>query len=102
MMTSPLRAFTGTPLTSILTSSSLNTALLSGSPRLRFDDALAAVIDHVFELMAEVLEETLHRPGSRIAESANGVSFDAVCHIEQQIQILAPRLPGHHPADGAI
>ena len=61
-------------------------------PRL-VDDAAAAVIDHVFELVPVVLEEALHRPGRRIAERADGVAFDAVGDVEQQVQLLAPRRP---------
>src|SRR5579862_5551029 len=102
MMASPLRAFIGTPLTSILTSSSLKAPLPSGRPRLRLDYARTAVIDHVFELVAEVLEEALHRPGRGIAEGADGMSFDVVGDIEQHAELLAPALPVHDAFDGAI
>ena len=57
--------------------------------RARIDDRAALVLDHVFELVPEMLEETLHRPRGRIAERADRVALDAVRDIEQQSQILA-------------
>ena len=59
----------------------------------RFSTMLrAAVVDHVLELVTEVLQEALHRPRGGIAERADGVAFDAVRHIEQQAQLFAARL----------
>ena len=62
-------------------------------PRARgVDDAASAVIDHVFELVAEMLEEALHRPGRRITQAADRVALDAVGDIEQQVQVLRAAL----------
>src|SRR6185295_12917309 len=75
------------------------------SRRLRsevLDDAPAAVVDHVLELVPEVLEEALHRPRRRIAERADGVTFDAIRHIEQQAQLLAPALAGDDALQQAV
>ena len=82
----PLRAFSGTPLTSILTRSSLIVAPLCRRRRQPFDDRTALMLDHVLKLMPEVLQETLHRPRGRIAQRANGVALDAVGDIEQQVR----------------
>src|SRR5665213_3711872 len=100
MMTSPLRAFIGTPFTSMLTNSSLM-RMRSRGLRLRGGDALSTVIDHVLEFMAEVLQEALHRPGRGIAQPADGMALDAVGDIQQQRQILAARLPLQHAVEGA-
>ena len=54
----------------------------------RINNRLPAVLDHVLELMPEVLQETLHRPGCRIAKRADGMPLNLVGHVEQQIQVL--------------
>src|SRR5215213_7523008 len=95
MIISPLCALTGTPFTSMLTRSSLMRWRPCLSCRLRsqlLHDAPSAVIHHVLELMPVMLEETLHRPGGGITESADGVPFDSIGHVQQQIQLVAPRL----------
>src|SRR5438552_16696047 len=96
----PLRALSGTPLTSMLTVSSAMT--LSRHRRLRgigrarrgrpVHQRAALVLDHVFEFVAEVLQEALHRPSGGIAQRANGMALDSIRHIEQQSQVLAPAL----------
>src|SRR5579864_4057343 len=55
------------------------------------------MVDHVFELVPEVLECTLHRPRRSIAKAADGVTFDPPCDIEQQSELLAARLAGENP-----
>src|ERR1700759_5275623 len=93
----PLRAFSATPLTSILTVSSA--IRLSRDGRLAaqvggaLHDGATLVLDHVLKFRPEMLQETLHRPGRRIAQRTDRVPFDAIGHIEQQAQILAPALP---------
>src|SRR6202158_2189615 len=52
--------------------------------------------------MAEMLEETLHRPGRGVAEPADGVTFDAIGQVEQQIQLLAPCLPVENALERAV
>src|SRR5512138_3463040 len=97
----PLRATTGTPLTSMLTVLSL---ISSSSGRVveLLDDAAPAVVDHVLELVAEVLEEALHRPRGGVAERADGVALDAARDVDQQLQVVPVALPGHDPADHAV
>src|SRR5690348_9845379 len=95
MIISPLRALTGLPLISTLTNSSA--MLCRPRSELVRDDAAAAVIDHVLELVAEMLEEALHRPGRGIAERADGVPFDTVGDIDEERELLAPRLAGEDP-----
>src|SRR5580700_3950547 len=100
MIISPFFASTGTPSTSMLTTSSVMYPSRGASGRARSQllghQALAAVIDHVLELVAVVLQETLHRPRRGVTEGADGVPFDAVGDVEQQPQILAPRFAGQH------
>src|SRR6185437_8920344 len=100
MIISPLGALTGTPLTSTLT----NSSAISGRPRseLVLHDAAAAVVDHVLEFMAIVLQEALHRPGGCVSERADGVAFDAIRHVQEESQLLASRLAGQHPFEEAV
>src|SRR5690348_9363472 len=66
------------------------------------DNAAATVVDHVFELVAEVLEEALHRPRGGVAERADGVALDAARDVDQQLQVVLVALPRHDPADHAV
>src|SRR6185312_656361 len=96
MIISPLGAFIGTPFTSMLTKSSLICSC-RGEPRcgaepLCLDDAAAAVIDHVFELVAVVLDEALHRPRCSVPERTDRVPFDVVCDIDEHCHVLAAPL----------
>src|SRR5215469_9135465 len=107
MTVSPLCACTGTPSTTILTrSSAMSVSVGARSGGLRpwglGHEAASAVVDHVLELVTVMLEEALHRPGGGIAERADGVSLDVVRHIEQEPQLLAPRLPGEHAPEHAV
>src|SRR5579871_3239855 len=109
MSMSPFFALTATPSISMLTRSSAMNAVFRavcrlGRPRAQGlgDDAPAAVIDHVLELVPVVLEEALHRPCRRVPEGADGVSLDAVRDIEQQAQLVAARLAGQHPLEQAV
>src|SRR5579883_3392041 len=118
MIISPLRAFIGTPFTSMLT----NSSVMPARPRCRariarpgiaqrscrnrsllLDDATAAVVDHVFELVGVVLDEALHRPRRRIAERADRVALDVIRDVDEQAEVLAPALPGQdalqHPVE---
>src|SRR5579884_2963130 len=106
MIISPLRAFIGTPFTSILTNSSLMLVrVLRGSRRdrpLLLDDAAAAVVDHVLELVPVVLEEALHRPRRGVAERADRVPLDVVRHIDEQRELLAAALAGEDPLEEPV
>src|SRR5579863_5918520 len=105
----PLRAFSATPLTSILTVSSAMLLSRDGRPAVQVGGALhdgaTFVLDHVLELGTEMLQETLHRPRRGIAERANRMPFDSIRHVEQQTQILASALAGddasQHPIQPA-
>src|ERR1700730_13585294 len=95
MIISPLRAFMATPFTSMLTNSSAIAHLrrLSARPRRK---TAAAVVDHVFKLVPIVLEEPLPRPCRGIPERADRVPLDAVCNVDEEIQILPPRRAAEH------
>src|ERR1700691_6584256 len=84
----PLRAFSATPLTSILTVSSAIRLSRDGRPAVQVSGALhegaTFLLDHVLKLGTKMLQETLHRPRRGIAQRTNGVPFDAIRHIEQQ------------------
>src|ERR1044071_7783186 len=95
MIISPLRALTRVPLISTLTNSSA--MLCRPRSKLVGDDAAAAVIDHVLELVPEVLEKALYRPGRGIPECADGVALDPVGDVDEERQLLAARLAGEHP-----
>ena len=45
-----------------------------------------------FEFLAESLDHALDRPGRRIAERTDGVPFDVVRHVQQQIDVLQARI----------
>src|SRR5579883_620405 len=100
MIISPLRALTGLPLISTLTNSSA--MLCRPGSELFLDHAAPAVIDHVFELMPVVLEEALHRPCGRITQRADGMSLDVIGDIDQERQLLAPRLPREHAPEQPV
>ena len=51
------------------------------------DDAAALVLDHVLELVAEVLDEALHRPRGGVAERADRVAFDLVRDVDEHVDV---------------
>src|ERR1700679_910967 len=84
----PLRAFSATPLTSILTVSSAIRLSRDGRAAVQLRRALqeraTPMLDHVLKFGPEMLQETLHRPRRGIAERAYRVPFDTIAHIEHQ------------------
>src|SRR6056297_3913380 len=66
------------------------------------DDAPALVLDHVFEFVAEVFQEALHRPRGGVAQRADGVSLDLVGHVEEPVQIARRRLALEHAGQHAV
>src|SRR5690606_19933880 len=88
---SPLRASRGTPFTSTVILSSL----MFRSPQpLRcdaqvLDDAAPAVIDHVLELVAEMLQKALHRPRRRVAERADRMPLDLLRDADERVEVGA-------------
>src|SRR5580704_208537 len=84
----PLRAFSATPLTSMLTVSSAIPLSRDGRPAVQVSGALhdgaPLVLDHVLKFGPEMLQEALHRPRRGIAQRTNRMAFDAIRHIEQQ------------------
>src|ERR1700684_716795 len=84
----PLRAFSATPLTSILTVSSAISFSRDRRPAVQVGGALhdgaTFMLYHVLEFRPKMLQEALHRPRRGIAQRANCVPFDAIGHIEQQ------------------
>src|SRR5262252_1464764 len=79
------------------------TVVLIGSDVVRNETAL--VVDVVLELVAEVLDEALHRQRSGVAERADRPSGDVVGDREQEIEVLVLALaaldPIHHPPQPA-
>src|ERR1700722_14665777 len=102
----PLRAFSATPLTSILTVSSAIRLSRDGRLAVQVGGALhdgaTLVLDHVLKFGTEMFQETLHRPCRCIAQRTNRVPFDAIGHIEQQPEILASALAGNDAFQHAI
>src|SRR5579871_3564082 len=102
----PLRPVTATPSTSRLTRSWLMRASVPagsrGAPRWIVDQAASAVVDHVLELVAVVLQEALHRPRRGVTEGADRVALDAVRDVEQQVEVRALGLPGQDLEDQPV
>src|SRR5690606_31054775 len=69
------------------------------------DDAAPAVLDHVLELVPEVLQEALHRPRGRVAERADSVALDLVRDVHEHVEIgpraLAVDDSGQHTPEPA-
>src|SRR4029077_6316647 len=59
------------------------------------------VVDVVLEFVAEMLDETLHRESSGIAQRADGASGDVVGHRVELVQILVATLAALDPVDHA-
>ena len=55
------------------------------------------MVDHVFELVEIVLEETLHRPRGGITERADRVALNFVGYVEQAIEVFQLALPVDNP-----
>src|SRR5512134_3941652 len=96
-----LRALTGTPSTSMLTSSSLMVLFGSGRGLPRLDDA-AAVLDVVLELVPEMTDEALHRPRRGVAERADGVALDLVGDVDEHVDVGLLALPREDPPERAV
>ena len=63
--------------------------------QLRLARAIAG--DAVFDLVAEVAEQALDRPGGRVAQAADRVALDLAGHVEQQVDLGHLGLAGDHP-----
>src|SRR5512139_3352542 len=98
MIMAPLRALTGTPSTSMLTSSSLIPSCRAAA---RLDDAVA-VLDVMLELVPEMSDEALHRPRRRVAERADGVAFDVVGDADEHVDVFFAPLPREDPLQRAV
>src|SRR5690606_35772975 len=61
-----------------------------------------AVLDHVLELVPEVLDEALHGPSGCIAERADRVAFDLVRDIDEHVEVLLAALARQDSAQHAI
>src|SRR5690606_8262758 len=57
--------------------------------------------DPILDLVAEMPDQPLHRPGRRLAERADRVAFHLLGDIEQGVDLLdlclAPHQPVHYP-----
>src|SRR5512134_2006728 len=96
-----LRALTGTPSTSMLTSSSLMVLFGSGRGLARCDDAVA-VLDVVLELVPEMTDEALHGPRRGVAQRADRVALDLVGDVDQHVDVGLAPLAGQDPPQRAI
>src|SRR5512141_3026237 len=103
MSIAPLRAFTGTPSTSMLTSSWLMSRSSLGSRRAaaRLDEAVG-VLGVMFELVPVMADEALHRPRGSVAERADGVALDLVGDVDEHVDIGLPALPRQNPLERAF
>ena len=54
-------------------------------------------VDPLFDHMAEMADEALHRPGRGIAERADGVALDLLGHVEQHVDLALLGLTLGHP-----
>src|SRR3954465_5957691 len=61
----------------------------------------AMLTDAFLDLRAEVAQEALHRPGSAFAKGADGVAFDLLCHVLQQVDFLHRGITLAHARDDA-
>src|SRR6056297_4166375 len=102
----PLRACRGLPSTSMLTRSSLILLAVRYGSRgpaiVVLDDAPALVLDHVFEFVAEVFQEALHRPRGGITQRADGVALDLVGHVEEFVQVVCRGPALQHAGQHAV
>src|ERR1700760_4385141 len=103
----PFLAWTGTPLTSMVTISSAMTLgrhRRNALPRTRrtLDHGAPLVFDHVFELVPEVLDEALHGPRGGVTQRADRMALNAVRDVDQQGQILGAPLALDDPKQHAV
>src|SRR3970040_289611 len=99
----PLRALTGTPLTSMVTMSVVALITRSCGRLLEiFDDAAAVVVDHVLELVPEMPQKALDGPGRRIAEGADRVAFDLVRDVDEHVELRPLGLAFRDPREHAV
>ena len=54
---------------------------------------VALRVDALLDDVAEMADETLHRPGGGVAQRADGVALDLVAHLEQHIDLALLGLP---------
>src|SRR6478735_350221 len=61
----------------------------------------AVAVDPLFDDVAEMPDQALHRPGGGIPERADGVALDLIGHVEQHVDLAllgaTIRHPGEHP-----
>src|SRR5713226_1040262 len=89
----PLCTWTGLPSTSRLT------VVIGTSDVVRYQAAL--VIDVILELVAEVLDEALHRQRGGIAQCADRAAGNIVRDRHQHLEVLVPALAVLDPVDHA-
>src|SRR5690242_13223471 len=92
---------TSTPSTMSLTRSVI--ALLRRRQRgaLHVRAALPVIVDAVFDLGAEMADQALDRPRSRIAQRADRMPLDLGRHVQQRVDLGRFALALHHPLEYA-
>src|SRR5690242_12884150 len=64
--------------------------------------ARAIVADAALDLGSEVAEQALDRPRGRIAQGADGVAFDLLGDVEQEVDLADLGLATHHALHHAV
>src|SRR6185312_8264821 len=64
--------------------------------------ARAMVADAALDFGSEMADQALDRPSGRIAQSADGVAFDLLGDVQQQVDLADLRLAAHHALHHAI
>src|SRR6266436_10300052 len=59
----------------------------------------AIVVDASLDLVAEVADQALHRPGGTVAERADGVALDLGCDFQQHVDLALVRAAFRHAAE---
>src|SRR5437667_10053516 len=59
----------------------------------------AVVVDASLDLVAEVADQALHRPGGTVAERADGVALDLGCDFHQHVDLAFVRAAFRHAAE---
>src|SRR5262249_57150762 len=74
-------------------------ALLRRHPNRLWVRVCAVVVDASLDLVAEVADQALYRPGRTVAERADGVALDLGCDFHQHVDLALMRAAFRHAAE---
>src|SRR6516165_6123176 len=74
-------------------------ALLRRYPDRLWVRVCAVVVDASLDLVAEVTDQALHRPGRAVAERTDGVALDLGCDFHQHVDLALVRAAFRHAAE---